>query len=264
MTDVTVETRIAGQIDSNPNVQCNRRVCPSSVSYARGWAGTVRWRDILLAYVCSVSNSAPTSERVLEAAIDAIEAGGEASLRLDAVARAAGITKPSIYYFFGDREGLVAAAQAERYRRSLLQGLVDAIELTRRAASREEFESLLPIFVDMVMDPMSAHRRGQRMQVLGSAVSRPKLTEEVVAATERARELTTELVRLPFDRGWATSAFEPDVIAMWWLSNTQGRHLFDLLGDEQMHEQWRAVTIAQLRLLFFGSGETPVRAEVFE
>lgn len=39
----------------------------------------------------------PTSERILEAAIAAVEAGGEAGLRLDAIAAEAGITKPSIY-----------------------------------------------------------------------------------------------------------------------------------------------------------------------
>jgi AcrR family transcriptional regulator len=200
-----------------------------------------------------MSQQPPTPERIIEAAIGAIEAGGEAALRIDVVARQAGITKPSIYYFYGDRDGLVAAAQAERYRRSLLNGLEEAIDMTRAATSREEFEALLPLYVDVVMQPAGAHRRAQRIQVLGSAVSRPALTEEVVAATERAVELTTELVKIPLDRGWATPGYDTDAIALWWLSNTQGRHLFDLVADERLHEQWRAITIAQLRLLYFGT-----------
>jgi AcrR family transcriptional regulator len=199
-----------------------------------------------------MSDQATTSERILEAAIAAIEAGGEASLRIDAIARAAGITKPSIYYFFGDRDGLVAAAQAERYRGSLLNGLVESIELTRAAANRKEFEALLPFYVDVAMQPDGAHRRAQRIQVLGSAVSRPKLTEEVSAATARAVELTTELVQIPIDRGWATPVFDADAIALWWLSNTQGRHLFDLIADERLDEQWRTMTIGHLRHFFFG------------
>lgn len=84
-------------------------------------------------------------------------------------------------------------------------------------------------------------------------MSRPRLTEEVVEATTRAVELTTELAQIPFDRGWATSEFDVDAIALWWLSNTQGRHLVDLLGGERRDEQWRAITIAQLRLLYFGA-----------
>jgi AcrR family transcriptional regulator len=199
-----------------------------------------------------MSEGPTTAERILEAAIVEVEAGGEASLRLDAVARAAGITKPSIYYFFGDRDGLVAAAQAERYRRSMLSGLAEALELMRTATSREEFEALFPAFVDMTMGPTGIDRRAQRIQMLGSAVSRPELTAEVIAATRRSVELTAELVHLAVDRGWATPPHDADAIALWWLSNSLGRHLFDLLDDERLHEQSRSITIAQVRYLFFG------------
>ena len=199
-----------------------------------------------------MSEPSATADRILEAAITAIDLGGEAGLRLDAIAAEAGITKPAIYYFFSSRDVLVAAAQAERYRRSMLSGLVEAIELTRAAASRDEFEALLPAYVDVVMGPDGALRRAQRIQVLGSAVSRPALTDEVAAATRQAVELTTELAAIPFERGWANSAFDVDAIALWWLSNTLGRHLFDLVADERLHDQWRAITLTQLRQLYFG------------
>lgn len=199
-----------------------------------------------------VSEPAPTSARILEAAIEAIEEGGEASLRIDVVARAAGISKPALYYFFGDREGLVAAAQAERYRRSLLNGLTESIELTKAATSREEFEALLPLFLGVITQPSGTHRRAQRMQVLGSAVSRPTLTAEVVAATELAVELTKELARIPFERGWATSGVDPDTIAVWWLCMAQGRHLLDLVADEHRLAEANKVALDQVRRLFFG------------
>lgn len=49
-----------------------------------------------------MSTRVPSSERILEAAIAAIEAGGEASLRIDLIAQEAQITKPSIYHFYGE------------------------------------------------------------------------------------------------------------------------------------------------------------------
>lgn len=198
-----------------------------------------------------MGEKSPTAERILEAAITSIEAGGEASLRLDDVARQAGITKPSIYYFYGDREGLIAAAQAERYRRFVLNGLVEAVERTQAVRSRSEFEQLLPSYVEVAMDPAGALRRAKRIEVLGSAVSRPVLTAEVTSATKRALELTSELARIPFERGWANSSYDPDAIALWWLSTTLGRHLFDLAGDDRLHEQWRAITLKQLHHLYF-------------
>ena len=194
----------------------------------------------------------PTRERILEVAIAAIEIGGEASLRVDAVAESAAITKPSIYHFFGDRDGLIAAAEAERYRRSVLSGLDQAIALTLAATSRNDFEALLPLFVDIAMDATGALRRAQRIQVLGSAVSRPELTVEIVEATKRAVSLTSEILAIATDRGWITPTYSDDAIALWWLSLTMGRHLFDLIDDEQLHHEWRAMALANLRLLCLG------------
>lgn len=199
-----------------------------------------------------MANIPPTRERILEAAIAAIESGGEASLRVDAIAESAEITKPSIYHFFGDRDGLIAAAQAERYRLSVVSGLDQAIALTRAATSRNEFEALLPVFVDVAMDSIGALRRAERIQVLGSAVSRPKLTIEIIEATKRAVSLTSELLAIAIHRGWITPTYSEDAIALWWLSLTMGRHLFDLIDDDQLHLEWRAMALANLRLLCLG------------
>jgi AcrR family transcriptional regulator len=199
-----------------------------------------------------MANIPPTRERILEAAIAAIESGGEASLRVDAIAESAEITKPSIYHFFGDRDGLIAAAQAERYRLSVVSGLDQAIALTRAATSRDEFEALLPVFVDVAMDSIGALRRAERIQVLGSAVSRPKLTIEIIEATKRAVSLTSELLAIAIHRGWITPTYSEDAIALWWLSLTMGRHLFDLIDDDQLHLEWRAMALANLRLLCLG------------
>lgn len=199
-----------------------------------------------------MADPAPTHERILEAAITAIETGGEASLRVDAIAGAAEITKPSIYHFFGDRDGLIAAAQAERYRRSILSGLDQATERTRGANSREEFEALIPGFVEVAMASAGPARRAERIQVLGSAVSRSELTSEVVEATKQAIEHTRELVEIATERGWIRPAFDSDAIALWWLSTTMGRHLFDLVDDARLHQQWRAMAIADLRLILLG------------
>lgn len=199
-----------------------------------------------------MADPAPTRERILEAAITAIETGGEASLRVDAIAGAAEITKPSIYHFFGDRDGLVAAAQAERYRRSILSGLEQATERTRGANSREEFEALIPGFVEVAMASAGPARRAERIQVLGSAVSRSELTSEVVEATKQAIERSRELVEIAIERGWIRPAFDSDAIALWWLSTTMGRHLFDLVDDARLHQQWRAMAIADLRLILLG------------
>lgn len=54
---------------------------------------------------------APPERRrlLLAAATGLLEAGGSDALRMDALARAAGVTRPVVYEHFGDREGLIVA-----------------------------------------------------------------------------------------------------------------------------------------------------------
>ncbi|NDI01200.1 MAG: TetR/AcrR family transcriptional regulator [Actinobacteria bacterium] len=58
-----------------------------------------------------------TARIVLEAAIDHIEHGGEQSVRISDISRSTGVSYGSVYHHFGDRNGLIRAAQLERLRR---------------------------------------------------------------------------------------------------------------------------------------------------
>ncbi len=53
----------------------------------------------------------PAAERraaLLDAAAELLETGGSDALRMDALARAAGVSRPVVYEHFGDRDGLLA------------------------------------------------------------------------------------------------------------------------------------------------------------
>ena len=62
-----------------------------------------------------------TRERLLKAAAATIDKGGEGAVRIRDLTKSCDITAPSIYHFFGSREGLIDAAQAYRFSRGQLQ-----------------------------------------------------------------------------------------------------------------------------------------------
>ena len=71
---------------------------------------------------------------ILSAAADDLEAHGVAGLRVDNVARAAGINKRMIYHYFGDRNGLVGAVLHQQKRildaqEPRLRAMLDALTL---------------------------------------------------------------------------------------------------------------------------------------
>jgi AcrR family transcriptional regulator len=191
-------------------------------------------------------------QQLLEAAIVSIDQGGEAALRVDEVAEAAGVTKPTLYHYFGDRDGLVAAAQAERFRRLMMLGLDEALRIVREAASVEEFAAMLPALVAIGAGEEGASRRAARAAVLGSATSRPQLTKEIRDVLVVAGEQLAEFYRIGKERGLITSDIDDDVMSHWWFSVLAGRHLIDVLDDDRITAQWEQMTVWSMQKVLLG------------
>jgi len=192
-------------------------------------------------------------DRLLEAAISMIEGGGEAALRVDVIADTAGVTKPSIYHHFGGRDGLVVAAQAERYRRSLAFGLEDADERLEACSSRTEFMQIVRDWMTEIASPEGQERRRVRVEVLGSAASRPQLRatlDEVETNTVQALAGMLERAR---DRGWVTTEFDLEVLSRWWYGMMNGRYLVEEVQTSLVRREWDAIATAATLTLLFGS-----------
>jgi AcrR family transcriptional regulator len=196
--------------------------------------------------------TASTRERLLEAACELIERGGEASVRIDAVANAAGVKRPSIYHFFGDRDGLIIAAQAERYRHSILFGMADQIELTRRCASRRDFIELVRHRMTELTSADGEERRRIRMDVLGSAASRPELRALVAAADTEASQHLGQLLGIAHSQGWLTTTFDLEVAGLWWFGMMNGRYLVEGPQSTLVRREWDAIALDLVLRLLFG------------
>jgi len=197
-------------------------------------------------------------QQLLEAAIVAIDDGGEVALRVDEIATAAGVTNPTLYHYFGGRHGLVAAAQAERFRRLMILGLDEGLRIVREAAPVEEFAAMLPAIVAIVAivaigaGEAGASRRAARAAVLGSATSRPQLTKEIRDVLAVAGGQLAEFYRIGKDRGLILTDIDPDAMAHWWFSALVGRHLIDLLDDDRITAQWEQMTLWSLQKILLG------------
>lgn len=114
-------------------------------------------------------------DKIIERAIAVLEKDGEAGIRTNTIAADCGCTAPILYREFQSREGLIIAAQAERYKRSSQEAVVGLIRQITIATSREELydnvsTSLDSIFQLLVLSivvcvPMSW---GQRFHGLNS------------------------------------------------------------------------------------------------
>lgn len=190
-------------------------------------------------------------ERMLEAAIDIIETEGEAGVRVDRVAEEASVAKPSLYHFFKNRDGLIIAAQAERYRRSLLYSLTSVSEMVRACRARDEFVVVLRNLIRSFGLVEGKRRRRVRIQVLGSAASRPTLRAEIEAVeSQAAREFET-VFGIAQERGWIKAGLHLEVVARWWFGLMLGRYLIDEVFDDERSDLWTDLTLEALEAVIF-------------
>ncbi len=188
---------------------------------------------------------------MLEAAIALLETGGEAAVRVDPVVDAASVTKPSLYHYFGDRDGLIVAAQAERYRRSLLYGMQSQREAIEQCQSREEFIGLVGGWMAEISGPEGEQRRRVRVDVLGSAATRPQLRAQTGEIDKLAASELGDQMRIAEARGWLSTRFDLDVAATWWFGMMNGRYLVEEVQTPLVRREWDAIaTEVSLHLLF--------------
>ena len=131
----------------------------------------------------------------LDAREDRVEAAAVRLLRnepsvgavsLDAVAKAAGVTRLTLYNQFGSRRGLLEAVFDERAREGGLGRLADAMA---SADPREGLDRFIEIFCEFwCFEPALA-----RLQAAGS--TDPEFAEAIAARNERRREAIGVLVK---------------------------------------------------------------------
>lgn len=145
---------------------------------------------------------APSVIRILERAIEVIEANGEVAIRTNIIANECGVTPPILYRAFGSREGLVIAAQAERFHRSNVGARNNFSRMITGATDRDDLFSRFTGFLEFLFNDSREYLRGLRAEVVGSAVSRPALRAIINALDDETIADYADQLQRPLELGW--------------------------------------------------------------
>ena len=185
-------------------------------------------------------------------AIVAIDAHGEAALRVQDVVRDAGVQIPVLYRHFGNREGLVQAAQLERLRRDLDAEMAAIRSMLVVASDVEEFREVLDRVLTRVISPERRQPRARRVNVLGSTYGRPELATAVAAAQQESVERIAALFEVPTERGWLRAGFDPTMFARWFVGAALGRAVVELDPDRVDMESYDRMWLESVHHMVFG------------
>jgi len=189
--------------------------------------------------------------RILDLAVAAIDRGGEAAIRVNRIVAEVGVTPPVLYYHFGSRDGLVIAAQTERYTRQNKADIAAMAEAVRRCDSKERLRTVLVGFWSGSLATRSENR-WRRANVIGSAYARPELTAAWAEAQDGVIVDLVAVLEPCRRRGWLRDDIDLTSTVAWHYSLLSGRIYIEHGTTQVNSDEWDRLTLEALQRAFFG------------
>lgn len=190
-------------------------------------------------------------QALLDAAVDCLERTGWDGVQIPEVLATAHASKSSLYHYFGSREGLLAAASAERYRRSLVDEDPQVLREAADCATPTEFlDFAAQQLARIATDPAVRDMRRARVTVASDAMHRPDLHASLARAQSLYLDALEEMIVDAQRRGLANPDVDARAYAAWHHAMCMGLALVEASFDEP--ERWLTVAVpaalAPLRL----------------
>jgi AcrR family transcriptional regulator len=154
-----------------------------------------------------------TRERILAAAIAALDKGGDAAVRVTDVAHAAGVTQGMVTYHFRRRDLLVMEAQRRRFDATT----ADDVGILRASigtiASQGELVEVIAQMIDQVLTNERGLVRVRRLSSLGHAATSDESQPALVESHTEVIDEFTELIATAQQLGLVKSSLSPRAVA---------------------------------------------------
>jgi AcrR family transcriptional regulator len=182
-----------------------------------------------------------TRTRIINAAITMMDEGGEAAVRLGAIAENLGIKEPSIYHHFTNRTELINAAYVEWYWQCLKTDIpVEAMMVL--VETREDYVRAVRKTMEWSYQPGRHHARAIRLSVLGAAQRNPELAVAINEINKKFLATIADAALVAQQQGWVRQDLDPMAIAYWLHGQIIGRVVAEMDPGHVDLAQWDKVS----------------------
>jgi AcrR family transcriptional regulator len=203
-------------------------------------------------YSSFMEDSSPARRAaILDCVIRIIDVDGESAVRIADVRRETGASTSSIYHFFNNREGLIAAAHAQRFSQGILRQAEVYAPILAEAETRDEFRAAIIKLLEVTTGPQMMPVRKIRSNVVGSTLGRPVLAEAIAQVQERMLMVFAERIRPAQELGWIRADVDVANLAAWTISQLFGQVLFELGESSASLQEWRRLAIEATLFMYF-------------
>ena len=194
--------------------------------------------------------SESTVDLVLKAVIRRLEESGESHLTIDDILLETGVSKGSLYYHFGDREGLIYAARIAQYS-SYLEN--DSEELRSGLLTCTTFEQFVENLLGLTILSMQKNDRkirAMRLNAISSAYGRPDLWYALQEKQHQYTNAITEVFQYGQKMGWVRTDITAHALGVCVQGHALSRMLVDLDHNELEAESWVKVMKLTFDVIF--------------
>jgi len=194
--------------------------------------------------------SESTVDLVLKAVIRRLEESGESHLTIDDILLETGVSKGSLYYHFGDREGLIYAARIAQYS-TYLQN--DSEELRGGLMTCTTFDQFVENLLGLTILSMQKNDRkirAMRLNAISSAYGRPDLWYALQEKQHQYTNVITEVFQYGQKMGWVRTDVTAHALGVFVQGHALSRILVDLDHNELEAESWEKVMKLTFDVIF--------------
>lgn len=194
--------------------------------------------------------SESTVDLVLKAVIRRLEESGESHLTIDDILLETGVSKGSLYYHFGDREGLIYAARIAQYS-SYLEN--DSEELRSGLLTCTTFEQFVENLLGLTILSMQKNDRkirAMRLNAISSAYGRPDLWYALQEKQHQYTNAITEVFQYGQKMGWVRTDITAHALGVFVQGHALSRILVDLDHNELEAGSWVKVMKLTFDVIF--------------
>jgi len=181
----------------------------------------------------------PTAKLLIENTIHILENQGEKAVRIPLVLGDSGNSVTSLYHFFGDRAGLLAAAQDERFMQLSPIAVVDYRATAALARTADDFFAFLRFnLIAHATEEAVVRWRWGRIEILGSALRNTSLLASIAKSQRRIIDQIAAISSDGQSRGFISNEIMPHEAAIWFQGMQMGRVLTEIQHGVNTNEEW--------------------------
>lgn len=186
---------------------------------------------------------------LMTAVLAELDEFGESGLRIESVAKRAGVSAGVVHHHFGNKDGLIDAARLHQF---TIHANADTAALRETLASvttHSELMRALPGLLASFHSPQRRPTRSRRLANLAATLTRPDYAEMVAQVQHRVTRELASIVDGLKQRGAVDHSTDSLAVATFIQAYTVGQVVADVDHRPVPNERWRRAVLAALRAI---------------